>query len=136
MAQPALNWDAVANSVPVLRGLAAGAWISVVLGGVLLGPLAIGRALGLRSFMFRRLMWWLAALHGALAVRWRGPMRIFEFSSSSSEVETFRSWFRAIFSPTFWWSDGLTSPYMAQFLLAAAVLWFTRRSARKASLAD
>jgi len=136
LAEPAGDLTSLFNSVSVLVGVFSGLWIGAI-GGL---PLLIVGGLAVASGRLRRrhriLLWWFAFANALLLV----VALIFEGRRFTVAIATVSFFLPA--SPTLSWHEGWTThfenrawqeslgftwPFVSEMLLAAAVLWFTRR---------
>jgi len=128
--------EIVLNNTSIIESAAGVVALLLVCGNLLLLPFAIARAVG-RGWLHRARFLWIAVLvHGLLAFLFPTILSRLEKIQSDGPTPWFRGWFRWSFLGEFWKENPILFAFPFELLLAALVLWFTRKRRQKPKAAD
>jgi hypothetical protein len=134
--QPGASLTAQLNSVPILQGVLGGLWLARTAGMPILALWGMAVASGFRRQGRGGMLWWAAIAHGVLPFLMESVQHRFLALRGGAVTPWHRDWLGWLDNAPSSLRDPLHWVCIAELLLAAFVLWFSRKRRQKPSAAE
>jgi hypothetical protein len=134
--QPGAGLTAQLNSVPILQGVLGGLWLARIAGTPVLMLWSMAVASGFWRQGRGGMLWWAAIAHGVLPFLMESVQHRFLALRGGAVTPWHQDWLGWLDDAPSWLRNPLHLACIAEFILAALVVWFSRKRRQKPSAPD